>query len=135
MNTQLLRLPPESTLRESLEDFCSKHTPKGAAMVTCVGSLSRARLRMAGRKEIVEREGPFEIVSLVGTWTPKGGHWHISLSDKHGQTWGGHLSYGSIVFTTAEIVLVDIGIHCPTREHDPQTGFNEFYVPMKNEGF
>ena len=131
MNTKLLRLHPNSLLRESLEEFCSKNTPLGAAIVTCVGSLSTARLRMAGSTDIVKREGPFEIVSLVGTWTPQGGHWHISLADKDGQTWGGHMSSGSIVYTTAEIVLVDIGMHGPTREFDLQTGFNELNISVK----
>ena len=33
-------------------------------MITCVGSLTTARLRMVSN-EIVEKTGPFEIVSLV----------------------------------------------------------------------
>ena len=97
-------------------------------MVTCVGSLTIARLRMAGGTNIIEKEGPFEIVSLVGVWTPQGGHWHIALSNKDGELWGGHLCSGSVVYTTAEIVLADIGPHHPTREYDPQTGYAELLV-------
>lgn len=129
MSTHMLRLSPNQPLRESLEAFCAKHTPHGAAMVTCVGSLTIAKLRMAGGDTIVERQGPFEIVSLVGTWTPEGGHWHISLSDRKGDLWGGHLCSGSIVYTTAEIVILDVGHHAATRTHDPQTGYDELYVP------
>jgi len=100
-------------------------------MVTCVGSLKSAKLRMAGGDIVVERQGPFEILSLVGTWTPEGGHWHISLSDHQGEVWGGHLCNGSVVYTTAEIVILDVGHHGPTRTHDPETGYDELYVSPK----
>ena len=129
MKTHMLRLSPNQLLRESLEAFCAEQTPNGAAIVTCVGSLATAKLRMAGGDEIVERHGPFEILSLVGTWTPAGGHWHIALSDHQGQVWGGHLCNGSIIYTTAEILLIDVGHHAPTRCYDPQTGYDELYIP------
>ncbi len=76
-----------------------------ACVLTCVGSLSFARLRMAGGKVLIEKEGPFEITSLAGTISNNGVHLHCSLSDSTGQVWGGHLSKGSIIRTTAEIVL------------------------------
>ena len=98
-------------------------------MVTCVGSLKIATLRMAGGNDTIEREGPFEILSLVGTWTPEGGHWHISLSDHTGSVWGGHLCIGSIIYTTAEIVIVDVGHHRPIRQYDPKTGYAELFIP------
>ena len=129
MNTHIFRLHPNTPLRESLEQYCTKHTPQGAAMLTCVGSLRTARLRMAGANNIIERDGPFEILSLVGTWTPEGGHWHISLSDGTGNVWGGHLSTNSLIYTTAEIVIVDIGEHCPIRKNDPVTGYDELHIP------
>ena len=132
MTTHLFRLLPNTSLRESIEAFCVKHTPHGAAMLTCVGSLTIARLRMAGGNAIIERDGPFEIVSLVGIWTPQGGHWHISLSDRDGNLWGGHLCTGSIVYTTAEIVIADIGYHRPIRKHDPETGYDELFVPPQD---
>jgi predicted DNA-binding protein with PD1-like motif len=131
MTTHLFRLHPNTALRESIETFCLKNTPNGGAMLTCVGSLKTARLRMAGGNEIIERDGPFEIVSLVGIWTPDGGHWHISLSDGDGNLWGGHLCTGSLIYTTAEIVVIDIGHHHPTRQHDPQTGYDELFIPQK----
>ena len=43
MNTHIFRLHPNTPLRESLEQYCAKHTPQGAAVVTCVGSLQIAR--------------------------------------------------------------------------------------------
>lgn len=131
MNTHIFRLHPNTLLRESLEEYCALHTPKGAAIVTCVGSLQSARIRMAGASQIIERTGPFEILSLVGTWTPEGGHWHVSLSDGNGNVWGGHLCTGSIIYTTAEIVIVDIGRHNPIRQYDPNTGYDELHIPNR----
>ena len=129
MKTHIFRLHPNRPLRESLEKYCAMHTPMGAAIVTCVGSLTHARLRMAGGDEIIERIGPFEILSLVGTWTPEGGHWHISLSDGTGNVWGGHLCNHSLIYTTAEIVIVDVGHNQPTRQYDPNTGYDELFIP------
>jgi uncharacterized protein len=128
MNTHVFRLLPHEDLRSGIENWCNEHDLLGAAMVTCVGSLRIASLRMAGGTEVITREGPFEIVSLVGTWTRMGGHFHISLADNQGILWGGHLYYGSKVYTTAEIVLIDIGKHNPTRTLDTTTGYPELDV-------
>lgn len=128
MSTTVFRLHPNQDLRTELERVCSLYTPNGCAVVTCVGSLQKATLRMAGANETNAKEGPFEILSLVGTWTPEGGHFHISLSDSNGVLWGGHLCVGCEIYTTAEIVLLDIGHHHPKRVHDPATGYPELQV-------
>ncbi|KAH0792747.1 DNA-binding protein [Histomonas meleagridis] len=102
---------------------------------TCVGSLKNCVIRLAGatptNEKIVTIPGPLEIVSLVGTVTDVGIHVHISVADSEGNTKGGHLMPGSLVDTTAEIVLIDIyqcsGIFF-TREQDPNTGFKELVV-------
>ena len=96
--------------------------------MSCVGSLSRARLRLAGGERVLEREGPFEIVALVGTLSPDGPHLHVALADGDGRVLGGHLLEGCLVHTTAEIVLAaldDVGF---TRALDPATGWRELVV-------
>ena len=128
MNTQVFRLLPNEDLRSGIEQWCQTHSLIGAAVVTCVGSLQIASLRMAGATEIVTKEGPFEIVSMVGTWTKVGAHFHISLTDVNGLTWGGHLCHGSKIYTTAEIVLIDISMHNPTRTLDIHTGYPELDI-------
>ncbi len=128
MNTTVFRLHPTQDLRTELERACALYTPNGAAVITCVGSLQEATLRMAGASETIVQKGPFEILSLVGTWTPEGGHFHISLSDSKGTVWGGHLCAGCTIYTTAEIVLLDIGEHHPRRVQDPATGYPELQV-------
>src|SRR5215208_4034822 len=42
-------------------------------VLTCVGSLSPVRLRLAGGTEHVTWQGPFEIVALTGTLSQDGG--------------------------------------------------------------
>lgn len=128
MSTVVLRLSPHQDLRQSIESFCRSNNIASAAVLTCVGSLEFATLRMAGADQTIERTGPFEILSLVGVITPEGGHVHISLSDKNGTVWGGHLCMNSLIYTTAEIVLLDIGPHHLSRIYDPATGYPELAV-------
>lgn len=83
---------------------------------------------MAGASEIIEKEGPFEIVSLVGTISQDGSHFHCSLSNQNGEVWGGHLSKGSLIYTTGEIVLGVLEDYILKREFDPETGYPELTV-------
>jgi uncharacterized protein len=46
---------------------------------------------LANREYLSFFDGPFEIVSLVGTIAINGPHIHIALSDGNGTTLGGHL--------------------------------------------
>ena len=100
----------------------------------CLGSLTACKIRLAGAtatdQKVSELVGPFEIVSLVGTIAGDRAHLHISVADKTGAVFGGHLMPGSIVETTAEVVLVNLrpaGI-VMTREPDAATGFRELVV-------
>lgn len=126
-----MRLRPKQDLRVEIETFCRNMNIHSACVLTCVGSLSFARLRMAGGKVLIEKEGPFEILSLAGTISNDGIHLHCSLSDSTGQVWGGHLSKGSIIRTTAEIVLGVLEDHRLSREFDSETGYPELVVRSK----
>ena len=46
-----------------------------------------------------------EILSLSGTLSPDGVHLHIAISGSSGAVIGGHLCAGSLVRTTAELVI------------------------------
>lgn len=129
MSHSVFRLSPNADLRSSIWTWCVDHHIDSAAIVTCVGSLSTATLRLAGADIIETRTGPFEICSLVGTITADGVHLHISLADGQGRMWGGHLCEGSPVYTTAEIVIVNLSEHNLSRQLDPQTGYPELFVP------
>ena len=50
-------------------------------------------------------EGNLEIITLNGTFSPKGVHLHLSLSDGDCQVWGGHLEPDTLVLKGADILL------------------------------
>jgi len=123
-----LRLQPGADLRASLEAHAQAVPLLAAGVVSAVGSLTIARIRMAGAEEIRERTGPFEILSLSGTVGAEGAHLHIMVSDGEGACLGGHLCPGSIVHTTAELVLLELPGLRFAREHDDRTGYPELAI-------
>ncbi|MGQ9910236.1 MAG: PPC domain-containing DNA-binding protein [Candidatus Flexifilum sp.] len=128
MTTHVIRLRPGQDLKRSLIEFTQQQGLRAAFVVTCVGSLRRAALRLANREETTIFDDKFEICALVGTLDPEGCHLHIALADGTGRMIGGHLQEGSLVYTTAEIVIgVAPGLHF-RREHDPETGYPELVI-------
>ncbi len=123
-----LRLHPGQDVQKEILAFAKAQNLRAAAIVTCVGSLKTATVRFANQPEGTALTGPFEIVSLVGAFTRDGGHLHIALSDGKGATLGGHLMPGSSVFTTAEIVLVELEALSFSREKDSETTYDELVV-------
>ena len=122
MKTHIFRLKPNQDLKAELTKI-SKEID--GFIITCVGSLNRATLRTAD-ESIIDLDGPFEIVSLTGTLCKDGVHFHISLSDKDGKTFGGHLKDNCTIHTTAEIVIGESDIKL-SRVFDEQTGFKELF--------
>ena len=121
-----LRLEPNADLRASLETAAASSL---SAFVVCgIGSLSNARLRLAGAESETVVPGNVEILSLSGTLTPDGAHLHMAVSDEQGRVTGGHVCYGNTVRTTAEVLLAQLPQWRLTREHDPLTGYKELVV-------
>ncbi len=130
-----LRLQPGQDLKAALLDFARIHRLRAASIVTCVGSLRRAHLRFADQNEGTVLEGKYEIVSLVGTLHgEEGGHFHLSISDGQGRTIGGHLLEGNVVYTTAEIALLEASELEFRREPDGQTGYKELKIYRRRGG-
>lgn len=130
----VFRLNPGDDLYNSIANEAVKEGNASHSIVTCVGSLNECKVRLAGATSTNQQTktiaGPLEIVSLVGTIASNRAHIHISVSDKEGNVFGGHLMPGSTIDTTAEIVLINLsksGITM-TREPDERTGFNELKV-------
>lgn len=128
----VLRLKPGQDLRLELERFAKAKHIQAGYIVTCVGSLQKAALRLADNSDSTNFSGKFEIVSLVGTLSQDGPHLHISLSDGEGKTTGGHLVEGCEIYTTAEIVIGDAKGLKMTREQDSQSGYKELKVRKKS---
>ena len=121
----ILRLQPFEDLRQALKAFASDKNLKAGFVVSGMGSLTVASLRFASAKETTILNGPFEIVSLSGSLFCEGVHLHMSVSDGKGQVFGGHLMDGSLVRTTAELILQSYPDVSMTRSLDQQTGFLE----------
>ncbi|XP_066577850.1 bifunctional protein GlmU [Amia ocellicauda] len=127
-----LRLGPGEDLLSSLVTFVEEKKLKAPFIITCVGSITKATLRLANAtasntNEIIHLNERFEIVSLVGTLN-KEAHLHICLADKDGKTVGGHIMGDLEVFTTAEIIIGEASNLQFTREMDERTGFPELVI-------
>jgi len=105
MKAFTFRLKPGDDLFDSIQSFVVEKNIEAGCVLSSVGSLTRATLRLANRSAYNEYEGHFEIVSMTGTVSTNGSHIHVAISDGDGVTIGGHLVSGCKIYTTAEIVL------------------------------
>lgn len=128
-----IRLKPNEDLKESLKTFVKQNNIQSGFILTAVGSLKQATLRFASQDNYQVFDERFEIVSLVGTLSTNGIHLHISLADKNGETLGGHLLEGCIIYTTAEIVIGTSEDFIFLRTVDETTGYKELEIKPKLE--
>ncbi len=128
-----VRLNPGEDLRRAIESHAARQNIGAGFILSCVGSLSHAALRLAGQSGETVFAGPLEILSLGGTLSPNGVHLHIALADAHGKAIGGHLLPGCIIFTTAELVIGILPDHRFSRRHDPQTGYQELEITTRRD--
>jgi predicted DNA-binding protein with PD1-like motif len=81
---------------------------------------------MAGADSTKTIMGPLEIVSVTGTLGAGSHHIHLSVSNNDGTVFGGHLVDGCTVFTTVELVVMDLsGDWKFNRRGDARTGYPE----------
>jgi len=132
MKTFVLRLHPGQDLKKSLVAFAQENRIQAGIILTCVGSLRAAALRMANQAGTSRFDMKFEIVSLVGTLCPDGPHLHISLADGSGNTIGGHLQDGSLIYTTAEIAIGELDDWRFSRPIDAETTYDELVAERIN---
>lgn len=128
MKTYAFRLTPGQDLKKEIDAFAQREQLQAGFIITCVGSLQQAKIRPANQQTPLLRSEKLEIVSLVGTLSPNGSHLHIALSDSLGNTIGGHLLDGNLIYTTAEIVIGEAETLRFSRETDPATTFKELKV-------
>ena len=128
MKVYPLRLRPGQDLKHEIMHFVNENGIQAGFVITCVGSLRKAALRLVGQRETRTFNRKFEIVSLTGTVEPGGAHLHIALADSTGAVIGGHLQGGSTIYTTAEIILGDALGYSFVREYDAETGHLELRI-------
>jgi len=116
----VLRLVPGEDVLQSLFRFARVRGFHAASVVSVVGSLVQAAIRYANQNDTSILTGHFEIVSLMGNIDSQYGqnplaeadggfgHVHLSVSDSDGVTYGGHMTSGCLVYTTAEITMLEM---------------------------
>lgn len=126
------RLRPGDDFQQALKRIAAERKLKAGVIVTAVGSFKTASMRFAGADAATEIQGPLEVVSATGTVSEASMHVHLSVSDSSGKTFGGHLMPGCKVFTTIELVILDLSDEWSfERKKDEQTTYLEL-EPVKN---
>jgi len=128
MQNYTFRLSPGQDLFDSIQAFVMEQHVQAGCILSGVGSLRHAVLRLADREYNSEYKGPFEIVSMTGTLSVHGSHLHISISDGDGRTIGGHFESGCKIYTTAEIVIAVFRDVVYKREFAEDSGYEELAV-------
>ena len=117
------RIIPGKDLKKSIEYLMNENNLKSGIIVSIVGNIDNAFLRMSNDDKKVFK-GLFDIVSAEGTVSYDGIHVHIAISDAEGVVYGGHLLEGCKVYTTAEISIIE-SQKILKRIFDPKTGYKE----------
>jgi len=129
-----LRLQPGDDLRQALETWMGEQEEQAGCVISGIGSLSVAQLRLAGAGAATTIHGELEILSLSGTLSADGAHLHIAVADSRGAVSGGHLCPGSLVRTTAELVIGLLPEWRFSRELDTATGYAELRITPRAPG-
>jgi len=128
MQNYTFRLRSGQDLFDSIQAFATEKHIEAGCVLSGVGSLTHATLRLANREFLSEYDGYFEIVSITGTVSIHGSHLHISISDGDGKTTGGHFESGCKIYTTAEIVIAVFNDVVYKREFAKDSGYDELTV-------
>ena len=131
MENYTFRLSAGQDLFDAIDAFVLQNQIEAGCVLSGVGSLRHAVLRLANREVHNEYVGYFEIVSITGTVSIHGSHLHVSISDENGYTIGGHLVSGCKIYTTAEIVIAAFTNEVYKREFAEDSGYDELKVYKK----
>ena len=135
MKTFPLRLSPGQDLRAALEAAVLSQNCRAAFVLSGIGSLSTAGIRLAGDKAPTRLTESLEILTLSGTVAVDGSktssHMHMAVSTATGQVLGGHVAPGCMVLTTAEVLLALLPDWQFSREPDAGTGYDELVVRVR----
>lgn len=123
-----VRLKPKADLKNSIFKLVTQKNIQAGVILSSVGSLSIAQIRLANSNKSRKLKGPLEVISLNGTVSKNGLHLHISVANSKGALIGGHLLEGCLIYTTCELVILEIKSQFFSRQHDPKTGFRELLI-------
>ena len=107
------KLSHGNDLLEEITDLCRKKNIQ-LGRIEALGAVQKARLAFYNQQtheyQFFIIDQPLEITKLVGNISLKGGapivHAHVTLADKTGETYGGHLAPGTVIFACEFILEV-----------------------------
>ena len=129
------RLLPGIDLLDGLQAICEKHGLRNGVVISAIGSLDGVRYCNVealpdkkcgyGYGRVLALDEPIELTGAGGViCSDTDGsinlHVHISMSDKTGKAFGGHLVNGTKVLMTTDVVLGEIGGVNMLRKFDPE---------------
>lgn len=122
------RLPHGADLFEEIRGMARRHGIS-AGQVWAIGAVQRARIAYYDQADKtyreLDRDEHLEIVSLIGNVSLRDGepavHAHAVFADARGQTWGGHVVPGCVVFA-CEVFMSEFTGVALERAHDDVTG-------------
>jgi len=124
-------------LLESLTALCRKEDVR-LGIFSIIGALRRVELGYYDQNKqeyvhSVSLPGKYEITSCIGNVSLKDGavfvHAHMTVADREGKAFGGHLMPGSKIFA-AEYSIQELTGAEFHRGLDPQTGLSLWEVPV-----
>ena len=132
MHTLPLRLTPGGDLRREIEQAVAGLPEQCGFVLSGIGSLDQASLRFAAVESSSLFVEPLEVLSLAGSVTPQGAHLHASVSTASGHVLGGHVGYGCLIRTTAEVLVAVLPEWRLSRKHDAATGYDELTIAPRS---
>jgi predicted DNA-binding protein with PD1-like motif len=144
----VMRLGPSCDLMKSIKQIADRENIRAGLVLSGAGSLSQVTLRnvksfpdefpITDRNRVyTPKNEPLELVSLSGNISEKDGeaflHCHITVSSglDDGKVFGGHLIEGCIVYSTCEVIIVEIKSLHMKRNTDAETHAFELYPESK----
>jgi Predicted DNA-binding protein with PD1-like DNA-binding motif len=131
----VLRLKPGTDLLGGIQAACERYQIHNGVVISAIGSLACVRFCDVealpekkcgyGYGKVLELNDTIELTGAGGVICSDADgninlHIHISMSDKTGKAYGGHLVEGTRVLMTADIVLGEIEGVSMLREYDPE---------------
>ena len=101
-------------LLESIRQVAEEADIHTGVLLTGLGSLTRGHIHTVVSNEVppenlfLDIPGPLEMVHFAGIIANYEPHIHVSLMDKDGKYYGGHLEEGCSVLTLAEISILRV---------------------------
>lgn len=114
-------------LLEEITDICQKNNIQ-LGRVEAIGAVQKVRLAFYNQKtfeyQFFTIDKPLEITKLIGNISLKDGspfvHAHITLADKTGTVYGGHLTSGTIIYA-CEFIIESMAGATFERKFDEET--------------